>query len=181
MHIYCLLGLAKMGSSEILFLVLLFFSFCLFCLLFFLILVDTISQVGRGLTIYTLCQLLGHVLWRAAGVNNELAWTCAFFLPQWPFIELRAMWLFLGSSVWTGFYPFLLLLFLKQMYNLQARICLLGFSQIQRTGNKIGGHRWELLPWKRWPHHTWQTLCGKGPGGCNRLRETLWSSKLPNG
>ena len=41
-------------------------------------LVDTISQVGRGLTIYNLHQLPGHVPWRAAGVNNELAWTRAF-------------------------------------------------------------------------------------------------------
>ena len=32
-------------------------------------------------------------------------------------------------------------LFFKQMYTLQARIGLVGFSQIQRTGSKTGGHR----------------------------------------
>ena len=83
----------------------------------------------------------------AAGVNAEVAWNCGFAACT-GMLGLRTLYISMGGSpsVWTGLHSFL---FFPDMYFASRNGGLLGFSGNQRTGDKSGGHRLQILPWRR--------------------------------
>ena len=84
----------------------------------------------------------------AAGVNAEVAWNCGFAactacVGIEDTVHLRG----LGPFSWTGLNSFFF--FFSDMDVASRNSGLLGFSGNQRTGDKSGGHRLHILPWRR--------------------------------
>ena len=102
---------------------------------------------------------LKSALFKCRTCDIALAWlqvlmlslpgTVVLLLIQ-PLLGLRALYISMGwgTSVWTGLHSFFFFFF-PDMYFASRNGGVLGFSGNQRTADKSGDHRPQILPWRR--------------------------------
>lgn len=108
---------------------------------------------------------------------NTIARVCDSILLRIAPNGWRTTYISMGwsPSVWTELYSYLF----SDMQFASWNGGLLGFLGIQRTGDKSDGHRRQILPWRSWHQHAWET--GGKARVAPKVWEGLWSSRLPHG